>query len=67
MWHARVQVVLVGLSRSSATRQREFAAELVRELQELASALSAPGGGASRPSSAAGEGGYPLSLILTRT
>ena len=35
------QVVLVGLARSPASRQREFAAELVKEFQELAAALAA--------------------------
>ncbi len=37
----RAQVTLVGLSRSPAAKQREFAAELVKQLQELAGALAA--------------------------
>lgn len=60
-----VQVVLVGLSRSSAARQREFAAELVRELQELAAALAAPAGTSRLPSAPGAR--FGMSFYSTRS
>jgi len=50
----RVQVTLVGLSRSPAAKQREFAAELVKQLQELAGALAARPANALAPGIARG-------------
>ena len=49
-----VQVTLVGLSRSPAAKQREFAAELVKQLQELAGALAARPANASTPGTVRG-------------
>ena len=46
--HQQGQVVLVGLSRSPTARQREFAGELVKQLQELGGSLAASSDGALR-------------------
>ena len=60
------QVTLVGLSRSPAAKQREFAAELVKQLQELAGTLAVRPHGDARQMSESVRGA-DLSSVAWRT